>query len=117
MDVRHATEAVGLYEHILNLHDGFDTKLNASGAPLSGSQRELLCLARAIAARPRLLLIDGLFDLLSDEELETAISYVLDPEREWTVILTTGRQSIAERCKTVMDVRKGPSGTSLMLNN
>lgn len=117
VDVRHATEAVGLYEHILNLHDGFDTKLNASGAPLSGSQRELLCLARAIAARPRLLLIDGLFDLLSDEELETAISYVLDPEREWTVILTTGRQSIAERCKTVMDVRKGPSGTSLMLNN
>ena len=55
--------------------------------------------------------------MLSDDELEKAITYVLAPEREWTVILTTGRRSIAERCQKVMQIQKGPSGNTLVLNN
>ena len=104
-------EAAGLYEHVLSLPDGFDTKLNADGAPLSGSQRDLLCLARAVAGQPRLLLIDGLLDGLSDEELETALNMVLKTDRSWSLVIATGRAYIAERCDQILSM-KTPSGTS-----
>lgn len=116
-DVRHASEAVGLYENVLRLADGFDTKLLGDGAPLSGSQRDLLCLARCIAGRPRLLLVDGLFDSLSDEELEVALPYVLSPERDWTVVVTTGRRSIAERCQQVIELAPRPADATPKIGN
>lgn len=104
-DVRHALERVGLYDQVLRLSDGFDTNLNGDGAPLSGTQRDLLCLARAMAGKPRLLLIDGLLDSLSDEELETALQGLLASDCPWTLLIATGRESIAKRCQQVVKVR------------
>lgn len=101
-DVRHALEQVGLYDQVLRLPDGFDTRLNGDGAPLSGTQRDLLCLARVLAGRPRLLLIDGLLDSVSDEELETVMEAITAPDRTWTLVLATGRRSIADRCDRVL---------------
>lgn len=96
-DVRRALEQVGLYETVLRLPDGYSTHLDGNGHPLAGSARDLLCLARAIAGRPRLLLIDGLLDGLSDDELQHALDCLQSKERPWTMIVATGRQSIASR--------------------
>ena len=104
-DVRHALEQVGLYDQVLRLSDGFDTRLNGDGAPLSGTQRDLLCLARAIAGQPRLLLVDGLLDSLADDELNVALNGLLQADRPWTLVIATGRQSIASRCGQVIEVR------------
>jgi putative ABC transport system ATP-binding protein len=103
-DVRHAMEIVGLYEHVLRMKTGFDTKLDGSGAPLSGSQKDLLCLARAIAGKPRLLLIDGVLDRLSDGELQHVLQSLFSVERQWTVLVTTGRRAIAERFEQVIEL-------------
>lgn len=113
-DVRHALEAVGLYDRVLQLPDGFDTRLHGDGVPLSSSQQNLLCLARAIAGRPRLLMIDGILDGLSDEELETAKSVLLDEERTWTLLIATGRKAIADACAHTVDM-KYPGGQSTNL--
>lgn len=104
-DVRHALELVDLHDHVLRLSSGFDTPLNSDGAPLSETQRDLLCLARAMAGKPRLLLVDGLLDGLSDEELETAISGLLNGDRQWTLLIATGRESIAKRCQQIVRVQ------------
>lgn len=104
-NVRHALESVGIYDHVLQQSDGFDTRLTGDGAPLSDGQIDLLCLARGIAGRPRLLLIDGVLDGLSDEELDQALSVVLAENRPWTVIIATGRRSIAERCQSVVALK------------
>ena len=114
-DVRHALEAVSLYDDVLRLPDGFDTQLNGAGAPLSGTQRDLLCLARAIAGRPRLLLIDGLLDGLSDDELEHALSGLLHTDHPWSMVVATGRRTIAGRCDHLVPLRsvtQKPSDTS-----
>ncbi len=103
--VRQALEHVGLYDQLLRLPDGFDTRLTGEGAPLSGTQRDLLCLARAMAGQPRLLLVDGLLDGLSDAELKVALDSLLHPDRRWTLVVTTGREAIASRCKQVVKVR------------
>ncbi len=97
-DVRSALEGVGLHDRILRLENGFDTPLNASGSPLSQTQQSLLCLARAIAGRPRLLVIDGALDALPDEELDDVFDCLLEHRDTWTLIITTGRQAVADRC-------------------
>lgn len=110
-NVRHALEAVGIYDHVLKQSDGFDTRLTGDGAPLSDGQIDLLCLARGIAGQPRLLLIDSVLDGLSDEELEQALSVVLADDRRWTVIIGTGRRSIAERCQSIVIMKDGRTET------
>ena len=97
-------ERVSLYDEVLRLPDGFDTRLNGAGQPLSGTQRDLLCLARGLAGQPRLLLVDGLLDSLADDELETAISSLTAADRTWTLIISTGRKAIAERCNQVVQM-------------
>lgn len=104
-DVRDALEQVGLYNQVLRLPNGFDTKLNGDGVPLSGTQSGMLCLARAIAGKPRLLLVDGLLDSFSDDELEAAINSLLHVDRPWTLVLGTGRRSIATRCDQVIKLQ------------
>lgn len=98
VDVRHALESVGLYDVILRLPDGFDTRVNGNGSPLSESQADLLCLARAIAGQPRLLVIDGLMDCLPDDAVDEVFNMLIERRTDQTVLITTGRQSISDRC-------------------
>ncbi|MES2579317.1 MAG: type I secretion system permease/ATPase [Pseudomonadota bacterium] len=53
-----AAKAVGLHEAILRLPLGYDTKVDESGVSLSGGQRQLIGLARAVYKSPSILVLD-----------------------------------------------------------
>ena len=99
-----ALEAVGILDECLHLPQGLDTQLTPAATPLSGGQQRLLMLARAIAADPKLLLIDGTLDALPDEDLACVLDELLDPGRAWTVLLTTGRRDLAEQMGRVIEL-------------
>jgi len=105
-DVREALAAVGLLDEILRLPDGLNTTLQTDGAPLSTVQALRLMLARAIADRPRLLLIDGTLDALPDSLLRALIPNLVGPGRPWTVVIATGRQMVIDRCDRVVSLGK-----------
>jgi ABC-type bacteriocin/lantibiotic exporter with double-glycine peptidase domain len=110
-DVRDALEAVGLLDEILRLPEGLNTVIQTNGAPLTHSQTVRLMLARAIADRPRLLLIDGTLDGLSDEALRPLLDKLTMAHTGWTLLVATGRNAIAEACDRVvrMDYRGNKS--------
>ncbi len=101
-DVREALAAVGLVDEVLQLPDGLNTMLQTNGAPLSTTQALRLMLARAIVGRPRLLLIDGTLDALSDDMQHALLARLLGPSRPWTVLIATGRQVVIGRCDHVV---------------
>lgn len=96
-DARWALEEVGLLDDVLRLPDGIDTKINASGMPLSSTQLRLLSLARGMAGRPSLLLVDSLIDGLPDADADRIVAALCRPVHEWTLLVATGRRDIADR--------------------
>ncbi|MEM8678716.1 MAG: ATP-binding cassette domain-containing protein [Planctomycetota bacterium] len=117
-DVREALERVGLLNELMALKDGLGTQVDTGGYPLSSSQARRLMLARAIVGRPRLLLVDGTLDGMSDRELEILSARLLDGNAPWTLVLTTGRKDLAARCDRVLELEtQGPGMPSASLSS
>ncbi len=57
-EVIEAAKAVGAHEFILRLEHGYDTVLHERGQNLSVGQRQLISFARAVLARPSILILD-----------------------------------------------------------
>jgi ABC-type bacteriocin/lantibiotic exporter with double-glycine peptidase domain len=115
LDVREAVNAVGLLDEVLRLPDGLNTMLQTNGAPLSASQSLRLMLARAMVDRPRLLLIDGTLDALSDDVLETVLANILRKDSPWSLLIASGRRRVMEACQCVVSLAADtpPSGADL----
>ncbi|MGH7623625.1 MAG: ABC transporter ATP-binding protein, partial [Gemmatimonadaceae bacterium] len=57
-EIEEAAQAVGAHDFVMRLEDGYDTFLNERGGNLSQGQRQLISFARAIIAKPRILILD-----------------------------------------------------------
>ncbi len=92
-----AAEAAGAHDFISRMPDGYATQLGERGASLSQGQRQLLSIARAILANPRLLILDEATSSV-DTRTERLIQAAL-------ARLMAGRTSIviAHRLSTIQD--------------
>lgn len=97
-EVRQVLEAVGLWTEIMKFPKGLDTLVPHGGGSLSGSQRIRLMLARALAGRPRLLLIDSILDQLSEDHLRQMLEAVTTMENSCTLLLVSNRERLSEFC-------------------
>ena len=97
-DVCTALEQVGLLARFLELPDGLNTQLQAGGRPLSDSQKVKLCLARAIAGKPKLLMVDKVLDGLDPEKSSEVFNTLFTGERNWTLLLATRDRNLIDRC-------------------
>lgn len=101
-EIRAALDRVGLLGVLLRRPEGLNLRLKIGGAPLSSNQRTRLLLARALVQRPRLLLIDELFDSLDDESFECLTRVILNSGLSWTVIMATREQGVTRQCSQVV---------------
>ncbi|NOY29886.1 MAG: ABC transporter ATP-binding protein [Planctomycetes bacterium] len=96
--VHESLRQTGLLDDIFLLPGGLETSLIATGSPLSETQLRRLVLARAIAGRPRLLLLDTLLDPLPDDQA-LALMDVL-AKGPWTLLVFSNRRPILEHCNS-----------------
>jgi putative ABC transport system ATP-binding protein len=101
-DIRRALDAVGLTDRIARLPDSLETPLTPDGRPLSNNELGRLAIARAIVARPRLLLLDGILDGLDLRACPELLDTLFDPAAPWTLVLVTVRDDIRSRCGRVV---------------
>jgi putative ABC transport system ATP-binding protein len=97
-DVRRALEMVGLADTVARLPEGVGTPIASDGLPLSANEVSRLSIARAIAGKPRLLLINGMLDRLDLRTCPELVESLFDREAPWTLVIVTARDDIKSRC-------------------
>lgn len=98
-DVRAALRLAGLLDDVQALPAGLQTELITNGLPLSQGQLIRLMLARAVASRPRLLILDEILDPIDDPvECSRLVDRLFDRQNPWTLIVTSQRAAVLDRC-------------------
>jgi ABC-type multidrug transport system fused ATPase/permease subunit len=89
-ELRHITDVVRATAFIDALPHGFDTVVGERGVTLSGGQRQRIALARALARRPRVLLLDDATSAV-DPAIEQQILANLRREIDMTLVVVAYR--------------------------
>ncbi|HEY3669545.1 MAG TPA: ABC transporter ATP-binding protein, partial [Acidimicrobiia bacterium] len=106
-EVTEAIERVGLTDLIGRLPEGVDTPVHERGVSMSSGERQLVALARAFLASPRVLVLDEAtsnLDLKSETQVEAGLDAVLEGR---TAIIVAHRLSTAMRADRIAVVDDG----------
>jgi ATP-binding cassette subfamily B protein len=102
-----AAQAVNAHDFIMRLPEGYDTVTEERGGTLSQGQRQLLAFARALLARPQLLILDEATSSI-DTETEHLIQQALTRLMEGrTSFIIAHRLSTIRQADLIMVVEGG----------
>ncbi|KQO63547.1 ABC transporter ATP-binding protein [Curtobacterium sp. Leaf261] len=109
-------------EFVADLPDGVDTRVGEEGLSLSGGQRQRLALARAIAARPSVLVLDdplSALDVDTEARVEEGLRRVLAETTSLIVAHRPSTVTLADRVALMENGRITAVGThhDLMATN
>ncbi len=103
-----AAELVGAHAMILRLPQAYESEIGERGQGLSGGQRQLIALARAVYALPRLLVLDepsASLDREGEAALITALKRLKD--QGMTIVIVAHRGPILQQTDQLLLLRGG----------
>lgn len=106
-DIQAALVQIGLADFVAGLPLGLATPLEEGGRNISAGQRQLICLARALLSKARIVLMDeatASVDVETDELIRAAIQKHL---RNTTILLIAHRPSSLALCDQWIHVEHG----------
>jgi ATP-binding cassette, subfamily B, bacterial MsbA len=105
--VQEAARMALAHDFILNLPDGYDTKIGEKGARLSGGERQRLAIARAILKNAPILILDeatSSLDMESEKFVQAALANLMQGR---TVFVIAHRLSTVRRATRIAVIEGG----------
>lgn len=101
--IRFILDQVGLLDAVESLPGGLRFELNTGGHPLTQNQAYRLMIARAIALRPRVLILDEILDRLDEgDDRDRLLSHLAGPAAPWTLILASQSPALIGACQQTL---------------
>jgi ABC-type bacteriocin/lantibiotic exporter with double-glycine peptidase domain len=106
-DVLEAVSTVGLLDWVHEQTQGLQSMLASDGRGLPSQVARKMELARCLAGRPRLLLLDDVFDVLDPPSKRDLLASLLSRDASWTLIAVTHDAQVLAACDRVVVLRDG----------
>ena len=107
IDVEHAINLAGAKEFVASLPEGLDTIIGERGAVLSGGQRQRISIARALARKPSLLVLDEVTTSLDPETEKEICSTLKELKNILTVLVISHQTALIEIADVVYKLNHG----------
>lgn len=105
--VEAAARAVGLHDEIAALPQSYDSPVGEGGVTLSGGQRQRLAIARALLARPRLLVLDDCLSALDAATESRVLAHLRRVSRGLTTVVASHRLRTVAACDLILVLDHG----------
>jgi subfamily B ATP-binding cassette protein HlyB/CyaB len=102
-----AAQLAGAHEFILELPDGYDTKVGERGSSLSGGQRQRVAIARALVANPKILIFDEATSALDYESEHIVHQNLHRICKGRTVFIIAHRLSAVRHANRIVTLERG----------
>ena len=106
-EVMQAARLAGAHEFILELDEGYDTRVGERGAGLSGGQRQRIAIARALLTNPRILIFDEATSALDYESERIVMKNIEAIGGERTMLIIAHRLTTVAHCDRILVVDHG----------
>jgi len=106
-DVVRAAKIAQADDFINGFKEGYSHKLSSHGTNISGGQKQRILIARALAARPDILILDdssSALDYKTDAALRRALS---EQMKDMTVVTVAQRVSSVKNCDLILVISEG----------
>lgn len=97
VEVREALDRVGFFKKAMSLPNGLETMIGKDRMVISSQEEILVTIARVIAGKPRLLLVDKIVDLLDFETRNRILTDLVDPGSKWTLLVSSNNPDVMSR--------------------
>jgi len=106
-EIINAARLAGAHEFILELDEGYDTKVGERGAGLSGGQRQRIAIARALLTNPRILIFDEATSALDYESERIIMNNLEHIASDRTMLIIAHRLSTVKNCDRIIVIDHG----------
>ena len=102
-----ALEAVDILDDINRMPKGLDTALISGGKNLPTGLVNKIILARCIAKRPKVIILNDFFQFFSKPEQRKLIDYLTREDHTWSLIIVSTDPIILSQCTKVVVLKEG----------
>ncbi|MFM1893445.1 MAG: hypothetical protein RIQ90_611 [Bacteroidota bacterium] len=96
-----------VWHNIEAFPDGLDTLLGELGVNLSGGQKQRICIARALIAKPKILLLDDCLSAVDTETEDRILNELNGLNPKPTLIMVSHRISTLRNCQNIIVLDEG----------
>lgn len=106
-DAMEAIEKVGLSDFVNSLPDGINTHILSGGKGFPSSMNQRLILARCIAKKPEMIILNDYFNFMKKNDKVQLIERLVNKENKWTFIVVSNDPLVMASCDRVVVLREG----------
>jgi ABC-type bacteriocin/lantibiotic exporter with double-glycine peptidase domain len=110
-DVVWAVESMGLTDLIQSLPDGLQTELIAGAKSFPRSVLTKLTIARCIAEKPKLLILNNFLHFFEKEERLRILQFLMDRKNPWTLLCVSNDPLLLASCDRIVVMKEGEIAT------